>query len=98
MSKNIAHASDYICTIKIKQLKNTIMNNAIIFSERVRNTINSLPQEERLAVACAVSCEFILGVPSQKQLTPAQQILFAIVRSYILSDSKNIDNEQKMVS
>lgn len=74
------------------------MNNAIIFSERVINTINSLPEEEKLAVTSAVSCEFILGVPMKKGLTPLQQLLFAVIKSYILHDTKQFEAKQKLVS
>ncbi len=64
------------------------MNSSVIFSERVINTINSLPEEERLAVTSAVSCEFILGVPMEKGLTPTQQLLFAVIKSYIMRDTE----------
>ena len=55
-------------------------------------------EEEKLAVTSAVSCEFILGVPMKKGLTPLQQLLFAVIKSYILHDTKQFESKQKLVS
>lgn len=99
MCKNLAHISYYLCDIKIKQSQNhTIMNSSVIFSERVLNTINSLPEEEKLAVVSAVSCEFLLGVPTDTRLTPVQQLLFAVIKNYILRDNGKLNDTVKMAS
>lgn len=74
------------------------MNSSVIFSERVLNTINSLPEEEKLAVVSAVSCEFILGVPMEKGLTPVQQLLFTVIKNYILRDNGKMNDTVKMAS
>ena len=38
------------------------MNQAVVISTRVLATINSLPDEERSAMAAALTGEFILGM------------------------------------
>jgi hypothetical protein len=56
------------------------MNQAVVISTRVLATINSLPDEERSAMAAALTGEFILGMDVSKELTEMQQIVYRFSR------------------
>lgn len=74
-------------------LKNSlIMNQAVVISTRVLATINSLPDEERSAMAAALTGEFILGMDVSKELTEMQQIVYRIIRNYVVSDMRRAAN------
>lgn len=65
------------------------MNAPIFISPRVINTINSLPQEDRIAVTSALSAEFILGTDTQNgSLNAVQALAYTIIRSYVQHDTK----------
>lgn len=67
------------------------MNQAVFFSQRVINTINSLPEVEREAISTALASEFILGVvPGDDSLTPFQAILYTMIRSYVERDMQSM--------
>lgn len=63
------------------------MNQSIVLTPHVINTINSLPTEERLAIASALAGEIILGTQINGELTPEQTMLYSIIRDYIRRDS-----------
>lgn len=65
-----------------------IMENSVIISPRVINTINSLQSEDRIPITNALSMEFILGNNPEHTLTPNQQIIYAVIRFYVNHDSK----------
>ena len=46
------------------------MNSNIVLSRYVINTINSLPEEERLSIASALAGEMILGAKLTNELNP----------------------------
>lgn len=62
-------------------------HQSIILTPRVIDTINSLPAEERLAIASALAGEIILRIPVKEELTSEQSMLYAIIRDYIRRDS-----------
>lgn len=66
------------------------MNAPVYFSPRVLDTINSLPDTDRKAIAAAIAGEFILGTDSSADLTPLQNLVFAIIRQYVKHDTHNL--------
>lgn len=68
------------------------MNRSIVLTPHVLNTINSLPEEERLAITCALAGEMILGTSIDKSLTPEQSMLYSIIRDYVRRDSYRLNN------
>ena len=93
--KMFAHTSGYICSvIKTNRLLTTknitamkTLNDSIVITPHVINTINSLPEEERVAVASAFISEMIMGVNPEDGLTPLQTMLYSVIRFYIQQDS-----------
>lgn len=64
------------------------MNQSILITPHVLNTINSLPAEERVAIASAVAGEMILGQRlDDSDLTPLQSMIYQMIRDYIRRDS-----------
>ncbi len=59
----------------------------IILTPRVINTINSLPVDDRIAIAGALCGEMILGADASACLTPLQSLVFAMIRQYVEHDS-----------
>ncbi len=66
------------------------MDMHIILSPRVINTINALPDADRIAVANALTGEFILGTGTPTDLTPLQTLAMAVIRQYVRHDSAKI--------
>lgn len=64
-------------------------SRSIILSERVLNTINSLPVDDRIAIASAIAGEIILGASAAGELTPLQNLVFAMIRQYVKHDTDN---------
>lgn len=60
----------------------------IVITPHVINTINSLPEEERLAIAVAMTGEMILGADASKSLTPTQEIIYAMIKQYVRRDTE----------
>ncbi len=63
------------------------MNQSIVLTPHVINTINALPTEERVAIAGAIAGEIILGASVRDDLTPQQSMLYAVIKDYIRRDS-----------
>lgn len=63
------------------------MNQSIILSPRVINTIKSLPADDSVVLARALVDEMLFGAPTF-ELTPVQQIAFAMIRDYVIRDSR----------
>lgn len=61
---------------------------SIVFSQRVINTINSLPMEDRVAISTAMFGEFVLGMKENLGLSSQHVMLYAVIRQYILRDSE----------
>lgn len=62
------------------------MNQAIIITPHVINTIKSLPERERSAITNALAEEMILG-GSDTVLSPYQRMLYSIIRFYVERDT-----------
>ncbi|GEM_PF-774212 len=65
----------------------SVMNNPVILSSRVIDTINSLPETERIAVASAISAQLILGADASSALSPIENMLFSMICSYVRHDT-----------
>ena len=78
-------------TLRRKHNKNliisSVMNNPVILSSRVIDTINSLPEAERIAVASAISAQLILGADASSALSPIENMLFSMICSYVRHDT-----------
>lgn len=63
-------------------------NKSIIISTRVINTINALPEQDREPVATALAQEWILRSRRPESLTPLQEMVYMMIRSYIIRDNR----------
>lgn len=61
----------------------------VFFSPRVLSTINALPENDRKAIAAAITGEFILGAQTG-DLTPVQTLVMAIIRRYVEHDTRMV--------
>lgn len=61
---------------------------AMVITPHVVNTINSLPVAERSAISAALAMEFILGTDPADTLTPFQVMVYAMIRSYVVRDTR----------
>lgn len=66
------------------------MNQAVYFSTRVLNTLNSLPIDERSTMAAALTSEFMLGIDLTDELTDIQQVVYSILRFYVKQDQNRL--------
>ncbi len=71
------------------------MNNPIVITPHVINTINSLPEDERVAVASAFVSEIIMGVNPEESLSPLQKMLYSVIRFYVQQDSAKLSQKQQ---
>ena len=63
------------------------MKSNIVLSRYVINTINSLPENERLSIASALAGEMILGAKLTNDLNPQEEMLYSVIRNFIMRDS-----------
>lgn len=75
-------------------MANFTKQQSILISPRVINTINSLPEDERIAVVTAFVGDMIMGVKVEDSLTPIQTMLYAVIKSYVQRDSLQYNNKQ----
>lgn len=66
------------------------MNQSIVLTQHVINTINSLPTEERIAIASAIAGEIIMGASVESHLTFEQNMIYSIIKDYIRRDSARL--------
>lgn len=59
------------------------MDKTFVISQDVINTINSLPQEDRIAISAAVAGQLICGCDAVEGLNSMQRIIFSIIRSQV---------------
>lgn len=64
------------------------MDKSIIISSHVVDTIKSLPESERAAIANALASELILGADPDAMLSPFQAMLYSIIRFYVKRDTE----------
>lgn len=71
---------------------------SILITPHVINTINSLPIDERVAIASALTGELILGKNPSKELSPLQEMIYSIIRYYVKQDTMKYAKSQKSAS
>jgi len=67
------------------------METAFVISAHVINTINSLPEKERVAVTSALAAELILGADADKcgtKLSPVEEMLYSMIKMYVRRDTE----------
>lgn len=67
------------------------MENSILFSSRVIDTIKSLPVVEREAIAFALVSELILDKDPDDSLNNFQSVLYSMVRFYVKHDTERLN-------
>lgn len=68
------------------------MSTGFVITPNVLNTINSLPEQERLSIVCTLAGEMLLGVKREEGLSPMEKVIYAIIRQYIQRDTERIGN------
>lgn len=68
------------------------MTTPVVFSPRVLTTLNSLPIDDRSAMAAALTSEFLLGVDAVNHLSATQRMVYAIIRHYVTQDMKRMSS------
>jgi hypothetical protein len=63
------------------------MATTIVLSQSVINTIQSLPQDERLTIAAAIAGEMILGREVRQDLTPFENLIYTMISCNVERDS-----------
>jgi hypothetical protein len=64
------------------------MATTIVLSQNVIKTIQSLPQDERLSIAAAIAGEMILGRNVRQDLTPFENVIYALISNNVERDSQ----------
>lgn len=64
------------------------METAFVITPHVINTLNALPEQERLAVASALAVELLLGARCNGELTPMQEVIYAMISQYVHRDTQ----------
>lgn len=59
------------------------MNRSIVFTPAVLNTLRSLPYEQRLEVASALTGELLLGAGESTDMEPEPTMIYSILRFYV---------------
>lgn len=59
------------------------MNKTFVISDDVINTINSLPEEDRIAISAAITGEMICGHNVEGNLNSMQRIILSIIRASV---------------
>ncbi len=59
------------------------MNQTIVITPNVINTLRSLPLEERISVASALAGEMLLGAGVCSSLNPEEDMIYQILRFYV---------------
>jgi len=67
----------------------TAMNQNIVFTPHVINTLRALPVNERLNIASALAGEILLGTEIS-DLEPIESMIYSILRFYIRQDSMRL--------
>ncbi len=67
-----------------------MMENSVLISSRVIDTIKSLPVAEREAIAHALVTELILDKDPDDSLSSFQSVLYSMVRFYVKHDTERL--------
>ena len=70
------------------------IKHSIVITPHVINTINSLPEDERVAVASAFVSDMIMGVNPEKSLSPLQTMVYSVIKFHVCRDSANFIQKQ----
>ena len=62
--------------------------DSILITPYVINTIKALPSEHREAIAAAFAGELFIGEGYERNLTPYQEMLFAILSFQVKQDTR----------
>ncbi|MCM1071907.1 MAG: hypothetical protein NC210_09955 [[Clostridium] fimetarium] len=66
------------------------MSNGFVITPHVLNTINSLPEQERLSIVCTLAGEMLLGIKRDEGLSPMEKVIYSIIRQYIERDTERV--------
>ena len=64
------------------------MATPFMISNKVINTIQSLPSDDQAIISAAIVNEMILGRDPRETLTPAQMIVYTFIRFNIAQDTR----------
>lgn len=68
----------------LNTLTKTAMSKTFVISDDVINTINSLPEEDRIAMSAAIAGEMICGKKNiDRKLNSMQRIILSIIRASV---------------
>ena len=59
------------------------MNKSVVFTPAVLNTLRSLPYEQRLEIASALTGELLLGAGESTDMQPEPSMIYSILRFYV---------------
>ncbi len=69
------------------------MQQSIVFSNHVINTIKALPIDERRSVVNALTSEIFMDESSEShELSPMEEMICTIIRFYVKQDSMKLMN------
>lgn len=74
------------------------METAFVITPHVINTLNALPEQERVAVASALAVELLLGTQCRGGLTPIQEVIYAMISQYVHRDTQRYNDHCSHVS
>ncbi len=63
------------------------MNNSILISSDVINTIRSLPADQQFSIVSALAGEMIFGAVVGDELSDEEKRLYAVIKSAVCRDS-----------
>lgn len=76
----------YLCDMQPKKPEN--MNNTIVITPNVINTLRSLPYDRRLSVASALAGEMLLGAGLADDMDAEDAMVYSILRFYVRQASE----------
>lgn len=65
------------------------MNQSIVLSRDVLNTIRSLPQEQQFSIISAIAGEMIFGAVIRGELSNEEMRIYSVIRNDINRDSQH---------
>ena len=68
------------------------MNNSIVISQDVINTIKSLPREQQFSIISAIAGEMIFGAVVRDELKEEEKRLYSVIKSDVCRDSMSYNN------
>ena len=68
------------------------MNNSIVLSCNVINTIKSLPREQQFSIISAIAGEMIFGAVVKDELNEEEKRLYAVIKLDVCRDSMRYSN------